>query len=146
MQSFLSCALLVNWRPQCWHARSIASVDDALRLVPRGRESVEPVVAGVGSSIALTMSLAASFSLQTSSKVFARIVLVAELIAPSSDVDSGPDSSSSSLSITIGGLSGWEAMWFDGLRWLCDVVGCALLFLQCKLETYGDTRHTSSGL
>jgi len=60
--------------------------------------------------MALTSSLLASFRLQTSSRVFMRIVLVAEWIAPSSDIGSGDESSSSSLSIRIGVLLGWSAM------------------------------------
>lgn len=80
---------------------------------------MDPGVTDDGSSIALTISLLASFCLQTSSSVFMRIVFVAELIAPSSDEASGEDSSSSSLSIRIGELLlGWSAMLSARLHWL----------------------------
>lgn len=110
IQSLLSCILLVNSRPQCWQTRSIASDDGALRFVPWWNGSLGSGATDEGSSIALTISLLASFRLHTSKRVFMRMVLVAELIAPSSDCGSGEGSSSSSLSIRIGVLLDWDAM------------------------------------
>ena len=111
MQSLLSCMLLVNWRLQCWQTRSTAPEEDALRFVPWWSRSLgSDTTTDDGNSIALTISLLASFRLHTSSRVFMRMVLVAELIAPSSDCGSGEGSSSSSLSIRIGVLLGWGAV------------------------------------
>ena len=76
-----------------------------------------------GSSIALTISLLASLRLQTSKSVLMRIVLVAELIAPSSDVGSGDCSSSSSLSIRIGVMLDCAANLFANLyQWKWKVL------------------------